>query len=291
MSSPRTGISCRIACRWRARRATRASRFMSQRAWSTARPRSRRKALCSIRCRSCAAGCRRSAPSPRSARCVASIARSRPPSRIMSHCRPRCLDRSPRWDGRCSCVNALTGLGYTFISDSAKAIAAASGHRHAAPPAAQPSKADRRWCKIPTTATACSRSASRADRIVLIPGSGVDVEALQPLPEPPGPPTIAFVGRLLDDKGIRTLIARPPAAAPARLERRAADRGNARPGQSGLGERAAKPRAGAASPASPGSVTSTTSRRSGRAPISRCCRRGARACRKACWRPRPAAGR
>ena len=30
---------------------------------------------------------------------------------------------------------------------------------------------------------------------------------LQPLAEPAGPPTIAFVGRLLDDKGIRTLVA------------------------------------------------------------------------------------
>jgi glycosyltransferase involved in cell wall biosynthesis len=45
-----------------------------------------------------------------------------------------------------------------------------------------------------------------ADRIVTIPGSGVDVEALQPQPEPQGPPAVAFVGRLLADKGIHTLI-------------------------------------------------------------------------------------
>jgi glycosyltransferase involved in cell wall biosynthesis len=44
-------------------------------------------------------------------------------------------------------------------------------------------------------------------RIVLIPGSGVDVDLLRPMPEPDGPVTIAFVGRLLDDKGIRLLIA------------------------------------------------------------------------------------
>ena len=44
------------------------------------------------------------------------------------------------------------------------------------------------------------------ERIAMIPGSGVDVQALQPQPEPPGPPTVAFVGRLLADKGIRTLI-------------------------------------------------------------------------------------
>ncbi len=44
------------------------------------------------------------------------------------------------------------------------------------------------------------------ERIAIIPGSGVDTEVLQPLPEPPGPPTIAFVGRLLADKGIHTLL-------------------------------------------------------------------------------------
>src|SRR5439155_8529098 len=46
-----------------------------------------------------------------------------------------------------------------------------------------------------------------ADRVVLIPGSGVDVDKLTPVPEPDGPITIAFAGRLLLDKGLRTLIA------------------------------------------------------------------------------------
>jgi glycosyltransferase involved in cell wall biosynthesis len=45
-----------------------------------------------------------------------------------------------------------------------------------------------------------------ADRIFLIAGSGVDIDMLKPLPEPAGPVTAAFVGRLLDDKGLRTLI-------------------------------------------------------------------------------------
>jgi glycosyltransferase involved in cell wall biosynthesis len=46
-----------------------------------------------------------------------------------------------------------------------------------------------------------------ADRIFLVAGSGVDTDALKPLPEPKGSVTVAFVGRLLDDKGVRTLIA------------------------------------------------------------------------------------
>jgi glycosyltransferase involved in cell wall biosynthesis len=44
-------------------------------------------------------------------------------------------------------------------------------------------------------------------RIVLIPGSGVDTDALPPLPEPDGPITYGFAGRLLTDKGIRALVA------------------------------------------------------------------------------------
>jgi glycosyltransferase involved in cell wall biosynthesis len=44
------------------------------------------------------------------------------------------------------------------------------------------------------------------DKIVLIPGSGVDTVALTPLPEPDGDVTAAFVGRLLDDKGVGVLV-------------------------------------------------------------------------------------
>ena len=46
-----------------------------------------------------------------------------------------------------------------------------------------------------------------ADRLFLIPGSGVDVVSLTPLAEPSGPVTMAFIGRLLEDKGLRVLIA------------------------------------------------------------------------------------
>jgi glycosyltransferase involved in cell wall biosynthesis len=43
-------------------------------------------------------------------------------------------------------------------------------------------------------------------RVHLIPGSGVDMDAIKALPEPDGEVTAAFVGRLLDDKGVRPLI-------------------------------------------------------------------------------------
>ncbi len=46
----------------------------------------------------------------------------------------------------------------------------------------------------------------KPDRITLIPGSGVDTDMLLPTPEPGGPVRAAFVGRMLDDKGVRTLV-------------------------------------------------------------------------------------
>jgi glycosyltransferase involved in cell wall biosynthesis len=59
----------------------------------------------------------------------------------------------------------------------------------------------------PDDLTALTRLHIPPNRIVLVRGSGVDVGRLRPLPDPEVPPTVAFVGRLLDDKGIRTLVA------------------------------------------------------------------------------------
>jgi glycosyltransferase involved in cell wall biosynthesis len=103
-------------------------------------------------------------------------------------------------------INALTGLGYTF----------ASGNRKAALLRPLLRVLLRFLLNRPSQTVLVQNDDDRADlialgigrdRIALIPGSGVDVAVLQPLPEPAGPVTIAFVGRLLADKGIHTLIA------------------------------------------------------------------------------------
>jgi glycosyltransferase involved in cell wall biosynthesis len=102
-------------------------------------------------------------------------------------------------------VNAITGLGYSFISDSptARALRQLIGFtlrflvdrgRNVA------------LVQNPDDRSLLESLGLRRDHIVLIPGSGVDVQRLQPTPEPEGPVTVAFVGRLLDDKGVRTLI-------------------------------------------------------------------------------------
>ena len=104
-----------------------------------------------------------------------------------------------------ACVNALTGLGFSFTSQTPKAVLA-------------------RWMIRNATAVLFNRDhilnlvqneddraalaslGIHPSRIALIGGSGVDVAQLKPQPEPCNPPTIAFVGRLLEDKGIRTVI-------------------------------------------------------------------------------------
>jgi glycosyltransferase involved in cell wall biosynthesis len=103
-------------------------------------------------------------------------------------------------------VNAMTGLGYTFTSGNAKAVLL------------RPIMGAllRLLLNRPNRIVLVQNPNDRdgmlslgidAGRIALISGSGVEVETLQPQPEPPGPPTLAFVGRLLADKGIHTLIA------------------------------------------------------------------------------------
>ena len=105
-----------------------------------------------------------------------------------------------------ACVNALTGLGYAFTSETARARAVLVFVKPAL-----------RWLLDREGMTtlvqnqddfaALTALGIAPRRIAVIPGSGVDTARFQPLPEPPEPPTVAFVGRLLEDKGIRTVVA------------------------------------------------------------------------------------
>jgi glycosyltransferase involved in cell wall biosynthesis len=53
---------------------------------------------------------------------------------------------------------------------------------------------------------AASRPAA-AERVALIPGSGVDITHFQPVAEPPEPPLVAaYVGRMIGIKGVATLV-------------------------------------------------------------------------------------
>jgi len=106
---------------------------------------------------------------------------------------------------RLACVNAFIGLGYAFTSDSAKARTLRS-IVSAAVRFLVNRDGSVALVQNRDDMTALMSLGIPKSRIALIPGSGVDVERFRPLPEPQGAPTFGFVGRLLDDKGVRTLI-------------------------------------------------------------------------------------
>ncbi|NLS67620.1 glycosyltransferase family 1 protein [Bradyrhizobium brasilense] len=102
-------------------------------------------------------------------------------------------------------VNAITGLGYIFTSTTWRSRLLKLNvawllrwllNR----------KESRVLVQNPDDRDALVALGVKSDRITLIPGSGVDDEKLNPLPEPDGPITVGFAGRLLVDKGIRALV-------------------------------------------------------------------------------------
>jgi glycosyltransferase involved in cell wall biosynthesis len=103
-------------------------------------------------------------------------------------------------------VSALTGMGYVYTSATWRTRLLKAILKWLLP-----SLLDRPGDVVlvqnPDDRAALADLGIKQERIVLIPGSGVDTDALQPLPEPDGPITYGFAGRLLTDKGIRALVA------------------------------------------------------------------------------------
>jgi glycosyltransferase involved in cell wall biosynthesis len=110
------------------------------------------------------------------------------------------------FDKKFSQVNAITGLGFIFTSSTWRTRLLKQGMRWLLP-----WLFNRRVSVVlvqnPDDRSALGDIGIEQERTVLIPGSGVDTDALQPLPEPEGPITFGFAGRLLTDKGIRALVA------------------------------------------------------------------------------------
>jgi glycosyltransferase involved in cell wall biosynthesis len=106
---------------------------------------------------------------------------------------------------RCTRLNALTGLGFAFSARTLQArlvqpflrllLRFVLGHPCAAV-----------LVQNPDDGAAVQNLGIERARIFTIAGSGVETDRLTPLPEPPGPLTMAYVGRLLDYKGVRTVV-------------------------------------------------------------------------------------
>jgi glycosyltransferase involved in cell wall biosynthesis len=106
----------------------------------------------------------------------------------------------------CVRLNALAGLGFAFTSATPKArlllpiLRALLRHVLSHPRAAV-------LVQNPDDRAAIGSLGIADEKFFTIAGSGVEIDKLVPLPEPSGTIAVAFVGRLLDDKGVRTLVA------------------------------------------------------------------------------------
>jgi len=103
------------------------------------------------------------------------------------------------------CINAVTGFGYAFTSKTPKATLLR-------PVVSQLLRLVLRnrenlvLVQNPDDHASILKLGVPRDRIVTIAGSGVDLERFSVLPEPTGPFTIGFAGRLLLDKGVHVLV-------------------------------------------------------------------------------------
>ena len=103
-------------------------------------------------------------------------------------------------------VNAVTGLGYIFTSVNWRTRLLRQGIVWLLPLLLNRTSSFV-LVQNPDDRAALLGLGVRQARMTLIPGSGIDTDALRPLPEPQGPITFGFAGRLLADKGIRALVA------------------------------------------------------------------------------------
>jgi mannose/cellobiose epimerase-like protein (N-acyl-D-glucosamine 2-epimerase family)/glycosyltransferase involved in cell wall biosynthesis len=104
------------------------------------------------------------------------------------------------------CLNAMTGLGTMFTGNTVKVRLVRAGLTLALRGLLNRARSAILVQNLDDRAV-IERLGVDGARIALIPGSGVDIDKMTPKPEPPGPVIVAFVGRLVESKGVRTLLA------------------------------------------------------------------------------------
>ena len=102
-------------------------------------------------------------------------------------------------------VNSLTGVGSLFIGEARIGGLTRRAVRFALRRLLRRNKS---WTVVqnPDDRAFVMKLGLAPEHVVLIPGSGVETDRLTPLSEPPPPVTAAYVGRMLADKGVPTLI-------------------------------------------------------------------------------------
>lgn len=103
-----------------------------------------------------------------------------------------------------SVVNGVTGLGTFFLSNHGGSVTREGVRR--ALKALLRRENSRTIVQNPDDRRFVLELGVPERYVVVIPGSGVDINRFTPLPEPPSPVTAAYVGRMLADKGVLTLV-------------------------------------------------------------------------------------
>jgi glycosyltransferase involved in cell wall biosynthesis len=102
-------------------------------------------------------------------------------------------------------VNAVSGLGYTFISGKrARAVRAVAKMLYKVATLNLHSRTI--FQNSDDLETFVGRRLVRPDRAVLIRGSGVDCARFKPIPEPTGKPVVMLPSRMLLDKGVEEYV-------------------------------------------------------------------------------------
>jgi glycosyltransferase involved in cell wall biosynthesis len=103
-------------------------------------------------------------------------------------------------------VNAVSGLGYVFISRGFRAILLRSVVRAAYRLALHHGNSRVIFQNRDDPGFFAQKHLIDAERAVVIKGSGVELDRFVPTPEPSDPPVVMFASRLLRDKGVREFV-------------------------------------------------------------------------------------
>jgi glycosyltransferase involved in cell wall biosynthesis len=103
-------------------------------------------------------------------------------------------------------VNAMPGTGYLFVSKQLLAWAIRPGVKSAFRLLLNGRNSRVILENGDDRKTWIAARVMRPDRVVVMPGCGVDTEAFRPVPPPPGPPLVVLAARLLSYKGVAEFV-------------------------------------------------------------------------------------
>lgn len=114
---------------------------------------------------------------------------------------------SARLAGVPAVVNAVSGLGYAFVAEGWLAERRRELMMGLYRMAFRHPRVSGIFQNREDVALFEAAGVVRPNQVVIIPGSGVDLDLFHPTPEPPGPPVVILPARMLWDKGVGDFVA------------------------------------------------------------------------------------